>query len=55
MGRLSGRLSTARLSWDSATTGTFSSLASPFSELEISEISCCLESVDLPLPYINCR
>ncbi len=38
-GRLSGRCSSARLSWDSAITGTLSSLARAFSEREISEIS----------------
>ena len=30
-------------------------LASALREREISEISCCLESVDLPLPDISCR
>jgi hypothetical protein len=46
-GRLFGRCSSERLSCDSAITGHFSSLARPFSEREISEISVARFS---PLP-----
>ena len=37
-----------------ASTGTWSSLASAFSERDISDISCCLDS-ERPLPLISCR
>ena len=49
-------LSTARLSCDSASTGTFRSLASVFSPRLISEISCTRLSLDArPLPVSNWR
>ena len=54
MGRLLGRCSTPRLSCDSATTGTCSSLASAFSEREISEISVARFS-RVPGTCMSCR
>ncbi|MNN38273.1 hypothetical protein D3C81_1522590 [compost metagenome] len=53
-GRLSVRVSSERLSWDSAITGTFSSLARPFRPREISEISVARFSL-LPGTLISCR
>jgi hypothetical protein len=49
-GRLSSRCSTARLSCDSAITGTCSSLASCFKPRLISEISFTRLSPALPVP-----
>ena len=46
-GRLSVRCSTLRFSCDRAMTGTASSLARPFSDLDISEISECCGILDL--------
>src|SRR5690606_40373814 len=48
IGRLFGRCSRERLSWDSATTGTLNSLASALSEREISEISLVRFSEEAP-------
>ena len=53
-GRLSVRVSSDRLSCDSAITGTLSSFARPFSEREISEISVARFSL-LPGTDISCR
>ena len=53
MGRLSCRLSTLRLSWDKAMSGTFSSRARALREREISEISCCRLSA--LRPCMSCR
>ena len=56
IGRLSVRVSTLRLSCDSAMTGHFSSLASAFSPREISPISLArFSSLVPPLPLISCR
>src|SRR5690554_2559158 len=55
IGRLFGRCSRERLSWDSATTGTLNSLASALSEREISEISLVRFSEEAPPMRISCR
>ena len=53
-GRFSARVSTWRLSCDSATTGTLSSLASALSDREMLEISCSRLSAP-SWPRISCR
>src|SRR5258707_391609 len=53
-GRLFGRCSSERLSWDSATTGTLSSFASDFIAREISEISVARFS-PVVVACISCR
>ena len=56
MGRLSSRNSTARDSWDRASTGTFRSLAMAFSPWVISVISCTrLVWLWAPVPRSSCR
>ena len=56
IGRLSVRVSTERLSCESAITGHCSSLASAFRPREISLISVARFSPSLlPVPLINCR
>ena len=54
MGLWSGLCSTARESCDSATTGTLSSLASDFNDLEISDISRALKALarELNVPVV---
>ncbi|MCY1460046.1 hypothetical protein D9M71_775680 [compost metagenome] len=54
-GRLLGRCSSERLSCDKATTGQLNSLASAFSEREISEISLVRLSPEEPGICISCR
>ncbi|MNF92814.1 hypothetical protein D3C84_754700 [compost metagenome] len=53
IGRLFGRCSRERLSWDSATTGQLNSLAKAFKEREISEISLVRLSPPEPGICIN--
>ena len=53
IGRLSCRLSTLRLSWDKAMSGTFSSRAKALRDREISEISCWRLSA--LRPCMSCR
>ena len=53
IGRLSCRLSTLRLSWDKAMSGTFSSRARALRDREISEISCWRLSA--LRPCMSCR
>ena len=53
-GRLSGRFSKERLSWDNARTGMFSSFASALRLREISLICCSRESTR-SLPFISCK
>ena len=55
IGCLSGRVSTERDSCESAITGHSISLASPFREREISDISCWRLSPLFPLPLISLK